>query len=69
MNKFKIYQPTVYSDDGTNISYDLPRELEYNQAFLSVEDCEDWLEEHGYDIEDCHISEVDWDDDTEILFP
>lgn len=59
------YQPFAYSDDGTNITYgSLPEELYSFMAFLTREDCEDWLADNGYDPGDFAIIEYH-DDDIE----
>lgn len=60
------YQPERYFDDGTNIEYGgfPPVELFSFQAFGSREDCEEWLENNGYDPGDFVIHEYH-DDDIE----
>ncbi len=59
MNKTKtFYQPYAYTDDGTNIEYgSMPDELMSFQAFASIEDCEEWLDNNGYDHTDFAIIE------------
>ena len=59
------FQPTHYSDDGTNIEFGgLPEGLFSFQAFPSREACEGWLHEHGYDPGDFSIREYH-DDEIE----
>ena len=66
MNKTKTYyQPYEYYDDGTNIEWgDIPEELMSFQAFATREDCEEWLENMGYDSRDFNIREYH-DEDIE----
>lgn len=66
MNKTKTYyQPYGYYDDGTNIEYgDIPEELCSFQAFATIEDCEEWLENNDYDPADFNIHEYH-DEDIE----
>lgn len=66
MNKTKTYyQPCAYYDDGTNIEYgSTPEELMSFQAFATREDCEEWLDNNGYDHTDFAIIEYH-DDDIE----
>lgn len=66
MNKTKTYyQPVAYMDDGTNIDYgNIPNELHSFQAFANHEDCEEWLENNGYDPGDYAIIEYH-DEDIE----
>lgn len=62
------YQPLLYTDDGTNISWDLPSELNSFEVFHTKEACEEWLEENGYDLEDCSIQEYEDDDIEDVTF-
>ena len=64
----KIYQPERYCDDGTNIDYGLPQELNSFDVFRTREECEIWLERHGYDPRDFIIREYDFDDIEEPTF-
>ena len=65
--KIVYYQPISYSDDGTNINLgDTPEELFSFQAFISREDCERWLENHGYNPGDFSIVEYHDDDIEEV---
>ena len=62
---FTYYQPDGYYDDGTNIEYlGTPEGLWSFQAFRSEEECELWLEAHGYNPDDFIIREYH-DDDIE----
>ena len=56
----KVYQPIArnFIDEET-----LPYDLFSFQAFESREDCEEWLERHGYEIDDWDIIEYDDEDD------
>lgn len=58
------YQPSLYSDDGTNVEYGFPQELASFHVFHSKEECEDWLVNNGYDLQDCIIHEY-CDEDIE----
>jgi len=63
MNKTKTYyQPEIYSDDGTNISCNIPMELNSFEAFASKEDCRTFMDNCGYD--DYVVNEYH-DDDIE----
>lgn len=42
MNK-TYYQPELYFDDGTNIGWNLPKELYSFQVFKTYEDAYNWL--------------------------
>lgn len=66
MNKTKTYyQPFAYYDDGTNVEWgDIPDELMSFQAFATREECEEWLENNGYDSGDFNIREYH-DEDIE----
>ena len=68
MNKTKTYyQPHEYYDDGTNIEWgDTPAELMSFQAFATREDCEEWLENMGYDPTDFAIIEYQDEDIEEV---
>ena len=57
-----LYQPSIYYDDGINIGWELPLELCGDEYFESREECEDWLEENGYDLRDCVINDYDFDE-------
>ena len=58
----KIYQPSLYSDDGTNIDFGLPQELCSFDVFESEEECRDWMEEQGYQEGDYNIEEYNEED-------
>lgn len=61
--KFVCYQPIAYFDDGTNIEWgDIPEELYSFQAFRTREECEEWLEDNGYNPGDFAIREYHGDD-------
>jgi len=62
------YQPELYSDDGTNIDYGFPEELASFHVFHTKEECEDWLEDNGYDLKDCIIHEYHDDDIEEHVY-
>ncbi len=63
------YQPIAYHDDGTNIEYgNLPEELASFMVFPTREDCEEWLDDNGYDPEDYAIIEYHDDDIEEPTF-
>ncbi len=63
--RFTYYQPEFYSDDSTNIEYGgLPEELFSFQAFPTRKECEEWLQENGYNAADFVIHEYH-DDDIE----
>lgn len=54
-NKFNIkttitmvYQPYMYFDDGTNIDYNLPSELNSFDVFQSADEAGDFMIECGY---------------------
>lgn len=66
--KGTYYQPLIYTDDGTNISWDLPSELNSFEVFHTNEACEEWLKENGYDLGDCVIQEYEDDDIEDITF-
>lgn len=49
MNKTKTYyQPLIDYGDNRTSNWQLPEGLFSFQAFASIEDCEDWLDNHGY---------------------
>ena len=61
------YQPEWYSDDGTNIDYGgIPDGLFSFQAFPTREECEEWLENNGYEPGDFCINEYHDDDIEEV---
>ena len=66
MNKTRTYyQPVAYIDDGTNIEWgETPDELHSFQAFASMDDCRQWLENNGYDPA-CYSIREYHDDDIE----
>lgn len=68
ITKVRYYQPEQYYDDGTNIDYVLPPELNSFEVFRTREECEIWLERHGYDPRDFIINEYDGDDIEEPTF-
>ena len=61
---FTYYQPERYYDYGTSIGWELPAELFSFQAFLSREECREWLINHDYNPDDFTIHEYS-DDDIE----
>jgi len=62
------YQPDRYYDDGTNIGWlGVPEGMWDFQAFLSEEECEMWLENHGYDPGDFNINEYHDDDIEDVV--
>lgn len=56
------FQPEYYYDDGINIDYLLPPELDSSDVFGSMDDCKAWLYENGYDPDDFVIREYECDD-------
>jgi len=60
----KCYTIEIYFDDGTNIGWWTPDELQ-GKAFRSREEAEQWLEYNRdyYDILDANIQEEDYDED------
>ena len=66
--QIKYYQPELYFDDGTNIGWQLPEELNSCEVFSSKEAAEDWLSENGYDNFDYIIHEYQYDGISEITF-
>lgn len=66
MNKTRTYyQPFFYIDEFGAIDFgNMPSELHSFQAFATVEDCENWLENNGYDHKEYSIVEMH-DDDIE----
>lgn len=66
MNKTRTYyQPFFRIDDFGTIKFgNMPSELHSFQAFATREDCEDWLENNGYDYAEYSIVEMH-DDDIE----
>ena len=63
--KKTYYQPCDYSDNGTDIRWgEIPEGLFSFQVFLTQNEAEMWLEEHGYDVERFAILEYH-DDDIE----
>ena len=65
--RFTYYQPEFYSDDSTNIEYGgLPEELFSFQAFPTRKECEEWLQENGYNAADFVIHEYQDDDIEEV---
>ena len=64
---FTYYQPQAYYDDGTNIDYGpIPEELFSFQAFPTIEECEEWLKDNGYEPGDFCIHEYQDDDIEEV---
>ena len=57
------FQPSVYSDDGTNIEYGHPQVVGENGVFSSQEIGEDFLESEGYDLGDIIWDEIELSDD------
>lgn len=68
MNKTKIYyQPCRYIADDNMIVYgNIPNELCSFQAFATREDCEEWLENNGYDACDYAIIAYENDDIEDV---
>lgn len=66
MNKF--YQPLIYTDDGTNIGWNLPSELHSCEGFHTIEGCNEWLEENGYHLGDCSIQVYEYEDIEDVTF-
>lgn len=64
--KLTYYQPELYSDDGTNIDWNLPDGLFSFQAFRTREECEAWLANNGYENDDVTIHEYHDDDIEEV---
>ena len=65
--KFTYYQPQAYCNDGTNINYgSLPEELFSFEAFLTREECEEWLKDNGYEPVDFFINEYHDDDIMDV---
>lgn len=64
----KLFQPSIYFDDGTNIGWNLPSELCSFQVFLSKEDCEEWLERNDYELSECVIHEYEFNDIEDASF-
>lgn len=65
--KITYYQPISYSDDGTNINWGgTPEELFSFQAFISRDDCIQWLIMHDYNPGDFNIAEYHDDDIEEV---
>lgn len=56
---YSYFQPEYYYDDGTNIGWEIPDGLFSFQAFRTEEECELWLEAHGYNPDDFTIHEYD----------
>lgn len=64
----KCYQPIYYHDDGTNFEYcGMPVELAENMAFPTREDCEEWLDDNGYDPGDYAIIETDQNNIADLI--
>lgn len=69
MEHITYYQPCAYFDDGTNIDYgNIPEELASFMVFRTREDCEEWLENNGYNPGDFAIIEYHDDDIEEPTF-
>lgn len=69
MKEDTYYQPIAYFDDGTNIEYgDVPEEMYDFQVFPTREECENWLENHGYNPGDFDIVEYHGDDVEDPTF-
>lgn len=60
----KVYQPIARNLIDEEI---LPYDLFSFQAFESREDCEEWLERHGYEPDDWTIIEFDVDDIEDVI--
>lgn len=52
-----VYQAEIYSDDGTNIEYSTPCELNSNTYFEDEESLFEWFRNNGYDIDDLVVHE------------
>lgn len=61
MNAEKIvyYEVSIYSDDGTNIGWYKPTELEESDVFSTREEAEEWLESYDYNVDDANIEECE----------
>jgi hypothetical protein len=57
------FQPSVYSDDGTNINYGYSQVVGENGVFSSQEIGEDFLESEGYDLGDIIWDEIELSDE------
>lgn len=54
-----LYEPVLYSDDGTNIEWSRPSELGENCVFETEQEAEEFMEDHcGYDSGEYKVSEV-----------
>lgn len=63
MNKTRVYyQPYIYQCDGAGIDWVFPDDLLSSfEAFASVEDCEEFMENNGYSL--CEINIVQYHND------
>lgn len=57
--KIVYYEVSIYSDDGTNIGWNKPTELDEGDVFGAREEAEEWLESYGYDVDDANIEECE----------
>ena len=55
----KVYQPLIYTDDGTNIDWRLPAGMSSSNAFASQQECIDWMTEQGYAEDEYIVKEYD----------
>lgn len=64
----RLYAPLCYSDDGTNIEYFSPAELDDNELFKSISDVEEFMSSYGYDSDTYSVQEVTiTNDDTYVI--
>lgn len=59
-----VFQPYLYSDDGTNIDYDIPSELNSFDVFQTADEAGDFMIENEYPDGTFFIAEFD-DDEIE----
>ena len=61
------YQPVMPCSDGINEWEDLPCGLWSHQAFLSFEEADEWLLEHGYNPAEFVTHEYHDDDIEDVI--
>ena len=59
----KFFQISLYFDDGTNIGWNCPSELNDECVFETYDDAVEWLRDNGYDEETADITECLFDED------
>lgn len=57
--KIVYYEVSIYTDDGTNIGWFKPTELDEGDVFSTREEAEEWLESYGYNVDDANIEECE----------